>query len=93
MTTHQVRTAVKGADESFKIDGKDVHHVSLLGVVRGFEQKETKFLCTIEDHTGAWHVWFFPPPIHLFIESFNQSSSPDYRHDRAGTLVEWRWWR
>ena len=53
VTTYQIHSASRAADDTFKIDGKDVHHVAVYGVVRRFEQKETKFVCTIEDHTGA----------------------------------------
>jgi hypothetical protein len=53
VTAHQIRQASKGSDDSFRIDGKDVHHVVIMGVVRTFEQRETKFTCTVEDHTGA----------------------------------------
>lgn len=52
VTISQIKRAGRGGDESFTVDGRELSHVSVMGVVRSFEVKETKFVCNIEDHTG-----------------------------------------
>lgn len=53
VTIRQVKTATTADDQSFQVNGKEVNHISLVAVVRSFDVKQTKFVCTVEDHTGV----------------------------------------
>lgn len=56
VSVKQIRECTLGGDDAIKIDGKDIVHVELVGIVRSFEHKETKFVCSVEDHSGVIDV-------------------------------------
>lgn len=57
VSIHQIKgIEMLPGDEALRIDGKDIGQVTIVGVVRSIERKETKTTFSIEDHTGVLDV-------------------------------------